>query len=333
MFRYFLALLISLLLILGTAGCLPSPADLIREMMGSKSTGSQQQAGPAGGAGGAAGGAGGGGVVFNLPRQFSDSQGQNNWYYFYGSPTGRLTEATWDNLVAPWGTVPQYDWNGGPRESGPRYLEITGRDLNDWRNPGPGGFLQPGEGADITFGWKAPQPGTIQISAMLNTSGVDANATSETDDGVWLSIWKGSTCLTDEKRIFRGNNESNRIDHATQKVSATVAAGEMIYFYVRRGNWQDCDGMYYSFSISYNPVSDLDPPVSRHRQNGNQMNLTATDNRSGVAVIEYRYGDLPWSKYEGPITLPPGTYKFIYRAVDNMGNTEPYHHLTVNLNF
>jgi len=30
-----------------------------------------------------------------------------------------------------------------------RYLQITGRDLSDWRNPSTGGWLLLGEGANI----------------------------------------------------------------------------------------------------------------------------------------------------------------------------------------
>lgn len=268
-------------------------------------------------------------LTYNLPKQFSATQGANNWYYLFGNAASGPNRASWDNKVQPWGAVDRYSWNGGSGYSGPRYLEITGRDPNDWRKPGPGGWLQPGEGADISFGWRAPQAGTVYIQGMLNTTWTEATAGGSNDDGVWFSIWKGNNRLTREERVFRGNNERNRIPFVTQKATATVAAGDMIYFYVRRGNWQDCDGMYYSFTVSYGPSGDLDPPVSNHMVSGNTVSLIATDTNSGVAAIEYAVRDRAgkqseWRTYQGPFPLT-GIDKLMYRALDNTGNLEPYH--------
>ncbi|MCL6639662.1 MAG: GPI anchored serine-threonine rich family protein, partial [Firmicutes bacterium] len=268
-------------------------------------------------------------LVYNLPSQFSATQGANNWYYLFGNAAGGRNQAAWDNQVQPWGVVDHYGWNGGSGYSGPRYLEITGRDQADWRKPGPGGWLQPGEGADISFGWKAPRAGTVYIRGMLNTSYPEATAGGSNDDGVWFSIWKGNSRLTQEERVFRGNNESNRIPFVTQKTTATVAAGDMIYFYIRRGNWQDCDGMYYSFTVSYDPNGDLDPPACNHMVSGDTVSLIATDTGSGVAAIEYAVREQTsgkwsaWKTYQGPF-VPTGIDKLMYRAIDNAGNLGPY---------
>jgi len=271
-----------------------------------------------------------GASIFNLPRQFSSAQGVNNWYYYIGTPS-RLQEAVFDNIVSPWGVVNTYTWNGGTGYSGPRYLQITGRDLNDWRNPGIGGWLIPGEGSDVVLGWKADRAGTVYISAMLNTCWADATSTSSRDDGVWFSIWKGTKCITDESRVFRGNNESNRISYVIKKTSIDVTTGDMIYFYIRRGNWQDCDEMYYSFTIAYESNADLDYPSSTHNISGGTVILSAVDNSSGIASIEYSLHDrntntwLPWAKYENSIVLPSNIDEIMYRAIDNVGNLEPYH--------
>lgn len=268
-------------------------------------------------------------LVFNLPRQFSSKQGDNSWYYYFGAPS-KLYQAVFDNMVAPWGVLDTYSWNGGSNYSGPRYLQITGRDLNNWKNPGTCGWLIPGEGADIVLGWKAIQPGTVYISAMINTARDDATATDPNDDGVWFSIWKGKQRITDESRVFRGSDESDRIPYVIQKTSINVSTGDMIYFYIRRGNWQDCDEMFYSFTISYDPNADLDHPISNYSINGDTVTLSATDN-SGEASIEYALHDedtdswLPWVKYESPFTLTSNIDRFMYRAIDNTGNLEPYH--------
>lgn len=268
-------------------------------------------------------------LVFNLPRQFSSTQGSNSWYYYFGSPP-ELYQAVFDNMVSPWGTLNTYSWNGGSGYSGPPYLQITGRDLSNWKNPGPCGWLIPGEGADVVLGWKAVKSGTVYISAMINTARDDATASSFSDDGVWFSIWKGTQRITNEARIFRGNDESNRIPYIIQKTSINVSTGDMIYFYIRRGNWQDCDEMFYSFTISYDPNADLDHPISNYSINGDTVTLSATDN-SGEASIEYALHDedtdswLPWVKYETPFTLTSNIDRFMYRAIDNTGNLEPYH--------
>ncbi|MGQ9756185.1 MAG: stalk domain-containing protein [Desulfotomaculales bacterium] len=273
--------------------------------------------------------AGGTALTYNLPSQFSATQGANNWYYLYGNLPAGPNQAAWDNQVSPWGVVDHYGWNGGSGYSGPRYLEITGRDPADWRKPGPGGWLQPGEGADISFGWKAPRAGTVYIRGMLNTSYPEATAGGATDDGVWFSIWKGNSRLTEEERVFRGNDQWSRTPFVTQKTTATVAAGDMIYFYIRRGNWQDCDGMYYSFTVTYDPNGDLDPPACNHMVSGGTVSLIATDTGSGVAAIEYAVHEetsgkwSAWKTYQGPFA-PTGIDELMYRAIDNAGNLGPY---------
>jgi arabinoxylan arabinofuranohydrolase len=49
--------------------------------------------------------------------------------------------------------------------------------------------------------------------------------------------------------------------------------------------------------------------------------MTATDN-VGVAGIEYRLNDAPWTRYTAPLAVPLGT-QVAYRAVDVNGVNEP----------
>ena len=169
---------------------------------------------------------------------------------------------------------------------------------------------------------------------MLNAAWQTADATSGNDDGVNFSIYKDTTLLYEPALVFRGNNEGNRIASQTLATSIDVSAGDFIYFYVNRGSWQDCDGMYYSFSVTYNSGADLEPPFSSHNVQGNQLQLFAEDAQSSVAALEYAqyyptWGG--WHLYTGPITLPYGESRYMYRALDNMGNAEPYHRATFNV--
>lgn len=278
-------------------------------------------------------------TTYNLPRQFSSTQGGNNWYYYEASGAGSYAPAVWTNCISPYGCSSDYRWAGSRN-----YFFILGRDPSNWLLPGAGQQVQPGEGSDVAIGWKAPQAGAISISAMLNTTNPDplppgtvcwSGASCWTDDGVWLSIWKGGTKLTDDLRVFHGKDGDPRIPSALVKTTTTVAADDMIYFYFARGQWQDGDYSAFSLTISYDPYPDLDPPVSSHTVIGNTLTVSATDGTagSGVALIEYgQYAPTsdPWRVYSSPVTFSTvGTYKLMYRAIDQVGNVEPYHTIEV----
>ena len=277
-------------------------------------------------------------TVWNLPRQYSGVQGQDNWYYYAHKQNSELTESNlqvlqFDNYVPSWGNLNRVSWNG---DSG--YLEIVGRDLQDWKRIGSGGasgWLHPGEYNynNVAIVWQAPLNGRVYIKGMLNTGNPDSTATSNSDDGVYFSIYHGMTLIAGPERVFRGNSEDNRIDYAYLETCALVNEGDKIYFYVDRGNWQDSDMMYYSFSVSYDPEADLEAPVSRDEVGENWLALFAEDTGSGVAKIEYcQYypAFVDWQEYTGTVVLQPGEYRFMYRAIDNNGNVEPYHRVSVN---
>jgi len=271
--------------------------------------------------------------VYNLPRQFSSTQGGNNWYYLWGNSANGPNQLAWTNYVNPYGTQPYYFWAGGGR-----YLMVVGRDPADWRNAGAGGgpWVQTGEGCNVTYAWRAPQTGTIYISAMINATGPNAyGGDPYPDDGIWLSIWKGATKIAGDAYAWHGTTEANRVASATLNASTTIIqAGEYIYFYVNRGAWQDADGSFYSFSISYNSAADLQPPVTTWSFSGHKITLASTDNVSGVANLEYScYSptSTSWTSYTAPIALPVGTYKYMIRSIDNNGNLEPYQRIQVTV--
>lgn len=267
---------------------------------------------------------------YNLPRQFSSTQGENNWFYYAGVPNSH-TVLTWTNEVSPWGTRPYYCWAGGAR-----YLQVVGRSGDNWMEVGPAdqsGWLIPGENQNITIGWQAPQSGTIRLSAMLNTC-YPTVGNIGTDDGVYLSVYKETTEVIAPVRIFHGLTEEDRIADAYVQTSLSVLEGEFVYFYIHRGVWQDADQMYYSFSITYDSDGDIQPPQSSHRVIGNQLFLSAVDSGSGVAVLEYRQyfpSDGGWQVYDGPITIDNELATgYMYRAIDSAGNVEAYHRVTVS---
>ncbi|MFI8523454.1 OmpL47-type beta-barrel domain-containing protein [Promicromonospora sukumoe] len=51
------------------------------------------------------------------------------------------------------------------------------------------------------------------------------------------------------------------------------------------------------------------------------VTITARDDQSGVAFIEYALGDTAFREYTGPVEITePGSHAFAYRATDNAGN-------------
>lgn len=66
---------------------------------------------------------------------------------------------------------------------------------------------------------------------------------------------------------------------------------------------------------------------------GGSLSLTATDGRSGVRVVYWRYaGEPSWRTYSVPIPVgTEGTTTFEFHAVDNYGNTEAQQSLAITI--
>jgi cytochrome c len=77
-------------------------------------------------------------------------------------------------------------------------------------------------------------------------------------------------------------------------------------------------------------VADRTAPVTQARFAGGEwhtgqvlVELVATDNSSGVERIEFKLDNGAWTRYTGTITVSgDGVHTLLYRAVDNVGNTE-----------
>lgn len=280
--------------------------------------------------------------TYNLPKQFSDTQGADGWTYVFGDAYDGPELAAWDEKVEPYGVQAYASWNGGFGFSGPRYLQVRGRDLADFRNIG-GGWAQVGEGADFSFIWTAPADGTVRIAAMVNTAYPDPRPgpwwcdmpPGWCEDGLYVSLWHGATMIAGEERIFHGRELADRVPDVTLRAVADVAAGDRIAWYLRRGDWQDADGAYYSITISYEDDADLTAPESSAKLMGRILTISAVDDLSGVAMLEQAPLDDPSAGWS-PVTervrvLEPGSYDFLYRALDETGNLEPYHRFTATV--
>ncbi|MFI6425972.1 OmpL47-type beta-barrel domain-containing protein [Promicromonospora sp. NPDC050880] len=77
---------------------------------------------------------------------------------------------------------------------------------------------------------------------------------------------------------------------------------------------------------------DVTPPIASAQVDGDQddygvylevatVSITARDDESGVAFIEYAFGDSAFREYTGPFDVTdPGAHAMAYRATDNAGN-------------
>ena len=73
---------------------------------------------------------------------------------------------------------------------------------------------------------------------------------------------------------------------------------------------------------SLTPVQlDSTAPVVNAAVAGRTVTITATDDASGVASVEYQLDSGAWSAYTEPITVDSTAHTVSYRATDNAGNT------------
>lgn len=67
--------------------------------------------------------------------------------------------------------------------------------------------------------------------------------------------------------------------------------------------------------------TDTTAPVVTASVDGRIVTLSATDDDSGVASIEYQLDSGAWTPYTEPITVDPAAHQVSYRATDEAGNT------------
>jgi uncharacterized cupredoxin-like copper-binding protein len=86
-----------------------------------------------------------------------------------------------------------------------------------------------------------------------------------------------------------------------------------------------------SFTVVANPGDDVTPPSVTALVTGNQdsnwnyldtatVTINALDVDSGVASVEYKLDDGPWTAYTAPLSVGAGEHTVLYRATDNAGN-------------
>lgn len=183
-----------------------------------------------------------GGEGYNMPEQFSSTQGDISWYYYRSTAPGDYVELCWDNTVSPWGEMDHYSWNAQVGEDDPQYLQVTS--LEDKA------VLVPGDGANIAIGWQQDHRASVMIKGELWAADPDGGSPSGDDDGVYLSIYHNDDLIAGPVQVFHNAD----LHHGTLEMTLAgpdhwVEAGDMIYFYVDRGTSQDNDTMYYNFSI------------------------------------------------------------------------------------
>ena len=177
---------------------------------------------------------------YHLPDDFPlDGQTTGPWYFYESLAPGMYEPLKFDKTVEPWGRQERSSWNSNYAH----YLEITAP---------PDAWILPGEGANTAVGWKAPRAGRIEISGIMTATSTSreygAWCGPKCDDGIYFSLYQNYELLIGPVRVLHGSREwqSNHLGART-----TVKAGDFIYFYQDRGNWQDADHAYYDFSIDY----------------------------------------------------------------------------------
>ncbi|MEW6447434.1 MAG: Ig-like domain-containing protein [Bacillota bacterium] len=165
--------------------------------------------------------------IYNLPDDFSGTQGQNNWYY-YGEAGGYYL-LHYDDYVEPWWTDGVDTWN----TDSSRYLQIAPD------------FIQTGEGSNTAAGWQAPRAGTVSITGTMTMNGNYQGGWN--DDGINFSVRKNSETIAGPVWVYHLEGYNT----GTLSLDIDVAEGDMIYFYQDRRNWQDCDAASYDFTVRY----------------------------------------------------------------------------------
>lgn len=165
----------------------------------------------------------------------------------------------------------------------------------------------------------SPEWGRPGVDLTFDASASSSNGTPEyrwdwEDDGTWDAEWMSDAVLehayadagTYTVRLEVRDTSSGLTDSATDQVP--VDGGTPSTSHELDGTWND-DGYYTS-------------PV--------QVTLTATDDLSGVASIEYRLDGGPWGTYAGPFNVTGNaTHALEFYSTDRAGNVEEIQGVTI----
>jgi len=275
------------------------------------------------------------GEGYSMPEQFSSTQGDISWYYYRSTAPGDYTELCWDNWLSPWGEMDHYSWNAQVGPDNPRYLHVTSLEET--------AALIPGEGSNVAIGWEQDKRGAVAIKGELWAAAADGGSPGGNDDGVYFSIYHNDDLIAGPVHVFHNAD----LHHGTLEVTLEgppdpwVDAGDMIYFYIDRGNWQDCDAMYYNFSI----ISDTEHggPSSVRFANLTPENidcLILSQIRDGSSLLWYKaLKDVAWTDWRSPhhqeaawlLSPGDGTKTVMAQFKDYFGNISRPHIASITL--
>ena len=180
--------------------------------------------------------------VFNFAEDFSDTQGENNWYY--------LSAARNTNDYAEMPLYEKYAY----------YSAIGWKYASDNYAYGiiNNNYTSSGYERDPVLGFRAPIGGNITISIPDGLR--DAGQGSENTDGVNFNIYKVSADGGRTKLFPQGEDEFYEVPRTLgsetvtpfEPISVDVEAGDYIYFRVNMKQNSANDNLFYSPVIEYN---------------------------------------------------------------------------------
>ncbi|QHC61098.1 Ig-like domain-containing protein [Rathayibacter sp. VKM Ac-2760] len=223
-------------------------------------------------------------------------------------------------------------------------VEQALRDVAGWaegETPAPPSTRYEIEDAQVIVGSDAETRGGVQPTAVLTIDGAD-RAEVETGQTVRLDLTAdapdglGAIATTsfdylgtgtfDDAPVAEPANEIATSATHTYTTVGTVFAGARVSA-DREGDVSDPNARVLNLDRVRVVVNEGAAPVVTPGFQGKRLTLTATDDYSGVATIEYRtvkkVGAAPsaWQSYTGPIKVTGSRTVVEYRATDNSGKT------------
>jgi hypothetical protein len=157
---------------------------------------------------------------YSFANQFSNVQGQNQWYYqqWNGST---YSDMAWDATNSRWqGSCP--------------FCIIS----QNW--------IHPDVNVESAIGWKAPMAGTVTVRGTM-----DDRTHEPTSDGVKTVIKKKSGTTISQVWPASGYQEIPASFMAEHIFTVTVKAGDMLYFHINKNGTTNYDATNWDPTISY----------------------------------------------------------------------------------
>jgi hypothetical protein len=223
-------------------------------------------------------------------------------------------------------------------------IEQALRDIASWVEdgvPAPPSTQYEIRDSQVVVGSDADARGGIQLTAALSIDGDDQadvetgqavklDLTADVPDGLGRVVktsfdYLGTGAFEDAPFGNPGNEASTSTTH-TYATAGTVFAGARVAA-DREGDIGDPNAQILNLDRVRVVVHAGSPPVVTAALQKHTVSLTATDDYSGVAAIEYRTIKKPgaapsaWQTYSGPIKATSSKLVIEYRATDSSGKT------------